>query len=301
MKTDVPQSTFTPDTEGVFYDVPAETYHRSPGVSHSMLKNIEPPARLPAYLTQKRESSAAQVLGSIVHSVILEPAKPLPMLVVPPPTYPAPADCSSVKQKKAQPGDPLDWSWSAKYCKQWKADMIAQGLLVITQAEFDTTNGIIQAVAAHPRCSEIFREGRSEVSVYVKCPTTGVLRRARLDFVPPGNALVDVKTCLDASPEAFSRAVFDHGYHTQADYYLRAWNDAAGFEEKECFIFIAVEKTPPLLVACYTLEAEAIELGRATNLRRLQSYADCSESKHWPGFSQEFVTIQLPRWAYKTT
>src|ERR1043165_8519081 len=56
---------FTPNTEGIFEDLPAHVYHAAPGVSNSMLKNMEPPARLPVYLAEKREPTAAQIIGTL--------------------------------------------------------------------------------------------------------------------------------------------------------------------------------------------------------------------------------------------
>ena len=67
------------------------------------------------------------------HAAILEPEAPLPRIVVPPDTYPAPHDCSAVKQKKAAPGDPLPWHWSATYCKRWYAEAVNEGLIVLSE------------------------------------------------------------------------------------------------------------------------------------------------------------------------
>ena len=40
---------------GVYFDLPAEDYHAADGVSQSMLQHMDPPARLPVYLAEKRE------------------------------------------------------------------------------------------------------------------------------------------------------------------------------------------------------------------------------------------------------
>jgi hypothetical protein len=292
---------FDPNTEGIFLDVPAETYHRSPGVSHSMLKNMHPtPAHLWAYMSQKREPTPAQIIGTLVHHRVLEPDRPLPKIVVPPATYPAPADCSAVKQKKAQPGDPLDWHWSANYCKAWYKQQIRDGNIVLSQAEFDTVNGCVNSIAEHPVCKTIFARGQSEVSVFKKFSLGGTaLRKARMDWVPDGNVLVDIKSCEDASPEAFAKSILNYRYHSQAAYYLDIWNDSHDTPQKQCFIFVAVEKTAPYLVAVYDLDLKAIGQGRKLNTDDLAKYIHCVSVEQWPGYPQSIVNLDLPQYAYK--
>lgn len=296
---------FREGTEGIWLDLLAETYHAAEGCSHTMLKHIDPPARLPVYLSGEREITAAMILGTLTHHRVLEPLAPLPKVIVPPRTYPAPVDCSAVKQKKAQPGDPLDWHWSAKFCKAWAAQMEEQGQIILTETEFNTVEGMVRSIKDHPLCKSIFADGWSEVSVFknsITSPT--VLRKARLDWVPRhGSALVDVKTCQDASLDAFAKTILDQGYHCQAAYYLDLWNDAVwetAFTPREHFVFIAVEKTPPYLVAVYNLHIEAVKKGRGLNMDRLVTYGRCSAKKEWPGFSPDVETINLPQWAYKT-
>jgi hypothetical protein len=291
---------FDPNTEGIFLDLPAEVYHGAPGASNSMLKHMDPPARLPVYLSEKREPSAAQIIGTLVHARILEPNAPLPKIVVPPKTYPAPADCSAVKQKKAMPGDPLDWHGSANYCKAWAHNQKAAGNLILSETDFNTVNGCVDSIARHPVCKTIFASGQSEVSIFRNFNYGGTaLRKARLDFVPSGNALVDVKTTTDASPEAFSREILNYRYHCQAAYYLDIWNDSQSKPDKECFVFVAVEKAPPYLVAVYSLDIQAIGLGRKLNINNLVKYIDCVSRNEWPGYSEPVTTLNLPQYAYK--
>jgi hypothetical protein len=293
---------FTPNTEGIFYDLPAHVYHGAPGFSNSMLKNMEPPARLPVYLAEKREPTAAQIIGTLVHARVLEPDKPLPKIVVPPETYPAPADCSAVKQKKAQPGDPLPWHGSANYCKAWNQNNRAAGNIILTQTEFDCVNGCVASIAKNPRCKEIFARGKSEVSLFRNFNYGGtVLRKARFDWLPLGNALVDVKTTQDASPEAFAKEILNYRYHVQAAYYLDIFNDSRAESEppKECFIFVAVEKHPPYLTAVYNLEIKAIGQGRKLYIDGLVKYIDCASRNEWPGYSELVIDLDLPEYAYK--
>src|SRR5580698_5346016 len=100
--------TFTENTEGLFAGLPAEQYHKAPGLSHSMLKSMNPPARLPVYLTEKREPTVDMIMGTLVHQAILEPNAPWPQIAVKPETYP---------DKKT--GEAKPWHGGATYCKEW--------------------------------------------------------------------------------------------------------------------------------------------------------------------------------------
>lgn len=296
-----PDNLFDENTEGIYLDLPAARYHAAPGLSHSMMKALHPtPAHLVDYLAEPREPSPEQILGTLTHALVLEPDKPLPVIIVPPATYPAPADCSAVKQKKCQPGDPLEWHWSAGYCKAWQQNQLAAGRIILSQREYDAAYGMARSIAAHPLCKLIFRkgQGRSELSLFRRYHYGGsCLLKARIDFVPDGNSLVDVKTTMDASEPSFSKTILDYRYHSQAAHYLDTYNEAMGHAEKDCYILIAVEKKPPYHVATYTLEAESISLGRLQNAADTATYMECTREKKWPAYPVCFVPIGIPQWA----
>lgn len=298
----IPHTQWQPGVQGVFECLPAETYHAAPGVSHSMLCHMDPPARLPAYLTQPREVSIEMMLGTLTHAMILEPDKPLPKIVVQPETYPAQPDSAAVKSKKAAVGDPLPWHNGAHYCKRWHAEAREAGLLPVTQAQHDALHGMVLEVSRKEPARRLLAECETEVSVFVDWEYHGakLLRKARLDAVPRANVLCDIKTCDDASPDAFAKKLED-GYATQAAYYLDAWNEAVPHDQREGFVFVAVERRPPYLVACYVVDQRALAWARERNFRRLRDYLRCSQDGLWTGFPDEFVTLDLPGWAYKRT
>lgn len=272
-------TTFVEGVEGIFYGLPAEQYHAAKGVSHSMLKELHPtPAHLQAYLSQKREPSPAQIFGTLVHHRVLEPDKPLPQIVI--------------KTKS------IDFKTNDG--KAWRKAQQDAGRHIVTEAEFENINGCVNAIARHPYCQKIFAGGTSEVSFFKNFTYGGtVFRKARLDWVPAGNALVDVKTTQDASLESFSKEVLNYRYHSQAAYYLDIVNDSLDRPQKECFVLVAVEKHPPYGVAIYNLHPRALGEGRRRNLADLCTYMDCAEKNHWPAYSAEAVTLDLPHFAYK--
>lgn len=284
---------FKPDTDGVFYNLPAERYHAAPGFSHSMSLHMDPPCRLPVYLSKREEPSIYMILGTLAHAMILEPDKPLPQIAVRPDTYPAPADCSAVKQKKAMPGDPLDWHGSAKYCQQWVADAEAAGLIVLTQKEYSELEGMVRTVAETKMLSKILRNAQTEVSVFSAFAIGEgvVLRKVRLDIVPRGNALIDLKTVDEASVDTFRNKLEYDGWATQAANAIELWNAQNPEHQKTEFGFVLIERKPPHVLIHCQVQQEDIEWGRLKMYDRVESYYVCSQKGEWPGYPEAWISV----------
>ncbi len=115
--------------------------------------------------------------------------------------------------------------------------------------------------------------------------------------------IVDVKTTASAAPDEFSRSTWRYGYHRQAAFYLDGCK-AAGLDVRR-FVFLAIEKDAPHLVAAYELDAMDVELGRTAYRRDLATLAACMEAEArgepdaWPGYGEAIQPLALPRWAYE--
>lgn len=294
----LPAAAWKPGEQGVFRGFPAEDYHKALGVSQSMLREMDPPARLPAYLATPKRVTELMVMGTLAHHMILEPEKPLPKIVIQPETYPAPPDSSLVKSKKVSTGDPIEWNNNSKYCKRWYAEAHEQGLIVLTDDRRDSLLGMVKSVSNHPAARQLLTNCETEVSIFLDWSRGAgtLLRKGRMDIVPFGNVLADIKTCDDASPDEFSKKLGD-GYAQQAAFYLDLWNEAMPHDQREGFVFIAVERRPPYLVACYVVDPTDIQVGRFVNQQRMAAYLECSKAGYWPGFSTNFESLSMPSWA----
>jgi hypothetical protein len=107
--------------------------------------------------------------------------------------------------------------------------------------------------------------------------------------------MLDVKSTQDASPSEFSRSIFKYGYHISAAWYLEGWRQATGEHDKD-FIFAAFEKDAPNAVAFYQADADMLQIGRQECQRLLALYADCMQSKEWPGYNPAITPLSLPAW-----
>lgn len=124
----------------------------------------------------------------------------------------------------------------------------------------------------------------------------GLLCKARPDLYVPSLGLCgDLKTTLDASAHEFRRSVASYGYHRQEAFYRDGF--AALDVPLEHFVFIAVEKAPPYLVAVYQLDEAAVEIGRRQTRDLMARFAVSLVTDSWPGYPETIQQIELPRWA----
>ena len=188
--------------------------------------------------------------------------------------------------------DATDWR------KQWTKDAAdtarAAGLVPLLRKDFLIATRMRNAVRRHPIASRILSQGTAEVSFYWEDQLTGVTLRGRVDWLRD-NAIVDVKTTIDASPRGFAKQAANFGYHLQAPMYQDGIEALTG--KRLPFVFIAVEKEAPHLVGVYTLDGEALSVGAEKNRAAIDVYASCESSGVWPAWSDDVEELSLPRWA----
>lgn len=177
--------------------------------------------------------------------------------------------------------------------------------IVLSQTDFDKLISMRDAVLEHPAARYLLSlEGKAEQSVYWTDPKTGVLCRCRPDFwAMQARIIVDLKTCVDASPEGFAKSLYNWRYHVQDAMYLEGCKIATGEEQK--FVFLAVEKDACVVngvskgVAVYILDEESKNVGQKEYRQALNEYASCSESGKWPGYHQKIQILSIPAWGIR--
>lgn len=251
-------------------------YRSAEGVSKSDLDWIAPP-RTPAHYKARQdglvytEQTPAMRLGSLVHRAVLEPD-----------TY-----------RNAFVIKPEGMNFATKDGKDWKS---AQTKPILTGDDASTVSSIVEAVWRHSYAKRLLKDAVTEQCLFAE-DSHGMLRKGRLDAMIKGSAVPDLKTSASADPQEFERSIGKFRYHVQAAYYLDLCK-LVGIEKSQ-FIYIVVEKTPPYAVAVYSLDSEAIELGRMEYQRDLTAVRHCMEKDAWPGFTEDITVVGLPAWMQK--
>lgn len=262
----------------VIAGMPNDVYHASYGISKSGLDKIN---RSPAhYKYAEHEPSKAMEMGSALHCAVLEPDVFADQYLL----LPEIADRRASEYKKAA------------------ASRGAGNVLV--GKEVDQLTGMVKALSAHYKTEQLMQgSGLRELAVFACDPVTGMLCKAKLDYLgmQEGDVLygVDLKSTSDAREEPFSRSIANYRYHVQAAFYSDVFYWATG-QKLEKFWFVAVESKAPHGVLCRYIDSESEQIGRDEYQGDIVVYADCAWNDYWPCYEQpgddELCVISLPAW-----
>jgi hypothetical protein len=274
------------DEPGV-YDISVEDYFADPvpggSISSSGARKLLPPS-CPAKFryemdhpgpTKKREFD----LGHAAHMLVLGAGAPIDVI-----------DAANYRTKAAQ-------------AQQEAAHL--RGDVPLLLHEYEQVQAMAAAIREHPVAGPLFNpdHGTPEVSLFWRDAPSGVMCRARIDWLPhqrPGRTIiVDYKTCRTADLDGLSRAVNDHGYHFQARWYLNGAQALGLADPDAVFIFIAQEKEPPYLVTPFELDSTALRIAEFKTRQALQVFTHCTETDRWPGYwdGEGAALLSLPPWA----
>ena len=222
----------------------------------------------------ERKSTKALHLGKAVHAAVLEPERFARQYVIAPDF----GDCRRRENKLARD------AWRAEH----------RGSIILDSETGIAELGMVRSLAAHPAVTALVEGAQTEVTARWEDGEIPCKGRADIDNIEL-ELLADVKSTEDARADAFSRSVWNYGYHRQDDWYRRGWR-ALG-RPIAAFVFIVVEKSAPYAVALYELDDAARLRGRQENDSLLARLAYHVEHDEWPGFSESIEPLSLPRWA----
>lgn len=269
---------------GLHRDMPAEQYHAIPAMSAGGLKRMrQSPAhfyglQLDPMRPQGGETTPTLAFGTLFHTALFEADALASRYVV----KPAGLD-GRTKEGKA---------WAAEHA----------GRQIVSGSDFEAARVMAQRVRALPDLSALLSDGYPEASAFWLDDDTGELCKCRPDWVSPagdgGVVLVDGKSCQDASPEGFGRAIWNYGYHLQAAWYTDGFEAATGLRVHG-FVFAAVESAWPHAAAPYMLGDDVLDRARKEYRRLVNRYAECKRTGIWPGYASGVQLINLPAWAQR--
>lgn len=257
-------------------DMPNDDYHSNPGLSKSSLDLVNKSIQ---HLVQRqlvRTETPAMVLGTAVHSAVLEPDN-WPDAYMRGPN----ADARS-----------KEWLQAAEIARK-------MGDTIMKPADYDKVE--LMADQVHQNHDPVIKaikagQGIAEGSLFTSHPTTGMLLKVRPDYILPELKIcADLKTTMDASPAGFASSCGKFRYDVQAALYTDCLAQTYGGEWT--FVFIAVENRPPWNVAVYTLGDESlIQAQRAYNedIRKFinwhEGYSDTT------GYQAGRQELEIPRY-----
>lgn len=259
-----------------------DEYHSGPGVSKSHLDaiaNASPLHYWHKYINPERvrnPPTMAMIMGSAVHSAVLEPD------LFPSEYVESPGFDRRTKNGKAD----------AEAFEQANA-----GKVVLSPEDYATCLAVRDAVHRHPVASGLLHGGKAEQSFYAVDEETGELIKCRTDYLHDSGAMiVDLKTTDDASPSGFGKSAANYRYPIQTAWYNHVLDSAFG-EHPANWVFLAVEKSPPYAIGIYVTEADQVARASIAARENFHRIVECKRSGQWPDYGITPQGLLLPAWA----
>ncbi|MBF6411235.1 PD-(D/E)XK nuclease-like domain-containing protein [Nocardia farcinica] len=193
--------------------------------------------------------------------------------------------------------------WQSGEAKKRVAQIRAAGGIPMKPKDFARARAAADRVRAHPVVADVLSDGQPELSAYARDPETGVMMRARLDwlrFITPTSVLVaDLKTSSKPGPVEWAWSAADFGYFAQGPYYTDVLAALPTPIEVVTWLWIVVCSDPPHEVWVSEMPAAAFDLGRRRNRRALDRYAECVRTGTWPTHMDGIYLTDLPEKTYR--
>lgn len=269
-------------------NMPNEVYHSHEFTSASQLKKIASTslAHFKFERENPKESTAALIFGNAYHTLILEPERF--------------KEEYFTLDRDAMPKPESDFRNSEN--KAWKERELAKnaGKTFLSNEDWQTLFGMKEALENYPNFMFLLANGVAEESYFAEIDGQGV--RVRPDYVSKFG-IVDLKTCQDASPEAFGRDAAKLKYLIQAALYtdvVTAFRDG----DELPFFFLAQEKTAPYVPQMYRVPSYLIEAGRAQYEDVLRALFTAQTTDIWSAYegleaNDGIRDLNFPVWALK--
>ena len=226
----------------------------------------------------KKEPTDNLILGSVIHTLILEPQKlESEYIIMPELNLRTNAD----KAVKAE----------------FEAEAKATNKTLVKSEIFNQAEAVSKSFLNSSLSSFLKGEVKAEASFFGEID--GVKVKARPDLIlPKQQIIIDFKTTSQVgggSADGFAKMAANFSYYIQAALYLEITN-------YKQFYFIVLETAEPFMVGCYKLDSEALEFGKSEIRRAIEIYKNLGEYKS-PLYlnNLDFSKVQeinLPSWTY---
>lgn len=259
-------------------NMPEDVYHTSTGLGSTAVKTAyDSPKAFGEYIDRPdymRRKTASLSLGSLVHRMILEPAR---------------FEAEYVFADKAFP------NYTLKAAKDYLAELAANnpGKTIIKVEEAYELQKIREACDAIPMLKKLLGDGlKTEVSYFAQ--REYYLGKARFDIENANVEMFgDLKTTSELTMDTVQRTMIKYSYDIQMAHYLDVVNpERAGWP----FVFVFVETSPPYK-ACIVVPSEDFvsyaQKRLAVCKHNIKLYMQGSRDPDFP----EIMQIRQPEWA----
>lgn len=216
---------------GAFSDIPIDVYHHPecPGYSSTTIKRTISQSFNHRHILQS-EQKRSLVFGSAYHCFVNEPHLFDSQYIV--------------------------TATDSKHSQEWKLAK-KDSRVPLTTSEFQAIVEMDRKLKAHPDAAPLINGSKNEISYFSVDEQTGLLKKCRVDGVN-GKKVWDLKSCENASKQAFERDARRFLYRISAAFYLEVISEVTGIRHED-FYLIPSEKVAPYEVNVFRVSEESIE------------------------------------------
>ena len=249
-------------------------YHAHPALSRSKLFWLTgPPAHFPHPMDPPSPATDALTFGSVFHKLVLEPRYFSREFLIAPEI-----------NRRTNAG------------REQYATIMARAeagrRTVIEQDMYDLAAAMRDSLHRNRYARLLLDGAQVERSFFWTDEITGTKCKCRPDAINivGGTAyIIDLKSCLHATPRAFQKDAVAYGYPLQTAMCREGVRRATGLDCR--FIFACVEKSDPHFVALYEADELFLRYGEDQMRELLDLHRDCSLSGNWYGYGGPKETV----------
>lgn len=269
---------------GIYPDIPNDIYHKINAVSRSDLITIDRSIAHYEHRKSKPYESKAMNFGKLLHDAIMYPH------LLGNYAY-APSCKKNTKAGKAE---------HVKFLEDNKGKTIIEREPGKDHPPKEALKQILENIDKSEFVKKFVNQEycKFEHSLIWVDKATGLTCKCRPDILMIYDDLAivfDIKSCIDASPDAFRYSIKKFRYGIQAGYYSEGVKRVLGVK-KVIFGFIAIETNAPYAIAVYDLHADSIDKANKVWRRGLDKFKKYKNENKITAYPEKIRTIYLRDW-----
>lgn len=220
-------------------------------------------------------STPAMILGTASHCAIMTPELWHQQIVV----------------------KPEGMTFQSKANKEWKAAQEAQGLEILTQANYTLLQDITAAFDSKPAARDALDNATlRESSVFWDCAESGLGRKCRPDWFVKDGFIYDLKISIDATKpmEKLMSSAYWNGWAHQLAGGREGLNQNG--QNIQGGRLVVISSQPPHAARVWLLEVSGADCDmlELENQNTCVEIMECERTGNWPGTPDEWLKVQLP-------
>jgi len=167
---------------------------------------------------------------------------------------------------------------------------------------FETIEEMLSSCYQDKVIQALIKNTEYQLSLFWTDPDTGVKLKTRPDICKrKKNVVINLKTTLDGSPQAFSKDMCKYEYPLQAVIEMRGCLASGIMDKVDKYFWLVVEKVPPYNATVYEFGETDIAACSDNLDFLLNKIKKAQDQNNWPGYSDQgnelgIVTARIPLW-----